>query len=88
MEKLPLIRGFQYKNWNKQWNGKGHNVGRQANESFLINLNINHMIIIPELINEMVHVDEQQVEVLQFLSPFGRLGGSDQDIQQVKKIHL
>ena len=44
-------------------------------------------LVRPELVDEMVHVDEQQVDLLDLLLPLRGLGAFDQNVYDVQKIH-
>lgn len=41
----------------------------------------------PELVDEVMHVDEQKVDLLDLLLSLGRLGALDQNVYNVQKIH-
>ena len=41
----------------------------------------------PKLVDEVVHVDEEQVDLLDLLLPLWRLRALDQDVDNVQKIH-
>ena len=43
-------------------------------------------LVRPELVNQVVHVDEEQVQVLDLLLPLGGLGTTDQQVEQVKEV--
>ena len=44
-------------------------------------------LVRPELVDEVVHVDEEQVDLLDLLLPLRRLRALDQDVDNVQKIH-
>ena len=41
----------------------------------------------PELVDQVVHVDEQKVDLLDLLLSLRRLGALDQNVYYVQKIH-
>ena len=44
-------------------------------------------LVRPELVDEVMHVDEEKVDLLDLLLALGRLGALDQNVYNVQKIH-
>ena len=44
-------------------------------------------LVRPELVDEVVHVDEEHVAVLDLLLALHRVGALDEDVQRVKEVH-
>lgn len=41
----------------------------------------------PKLVDQVMYVDEEQVEVLDLLLALGRVRSSDEDVEQIEKVH-